>query len=82
MCVGHKPHPFGNERQTICCDLTSIMWRATIVEGTDRPKQLDKKEYNELIKMASPILRMCRPIFGSVKSVVLDSGFCVSKDIR
>ena len=27
------------------------------------------------------MLRMCRPIFGSGKVVVLDSGFCVAKGI-
>ena len=25
MCVGRKPQPFGNERHTICCALTSIL---------------------------------------------------------
>ena len=28
ICVGRKPHRFGNEQHTICCALTSIMWRA------------------------------------------------------
>ena len=36
--VGHKPHHFGNERHTICCALTSILFRALIVEGKDRLK--------------------------------------------
>ena len=27
------------------------------------------------------MLSMCRPIFGTGKAVVLDSGMCVSKDI-
>ena len=27
------------------------------------------------------MLRMCRPIFGSGKAVLLDSGFCVAKGI-
>ena len=36
MCVGRKPHPFGNERHTISCALTSILFRALIVEGNDR----------------------------------------------
>ena len=26
MCVGHKPNTFGNERHTICCGLTYILW--------------------------------------------------------
>ena len=31
--------------------------------------------------MVSLMLRMCRPIFTSVKAVVFDSGFCVDKVI-
>ena len=42
MFVGHKPHPFGNERHTICCALTSILWRAQIVEGKDRRTELGR----------------------------------------
>ena len=40
ICVGRKPHPFGNERHTISCALTSILWRSQIVEGKDRPTEL------------------------------------------
>ena len=38
MYVGRKTHPFGDERNNICCDLTSILWRKWIVEGKYRPK--------------------------------------------
>ena len=31
MCVGRKPHPFGNKRHTICCGLTYILWISQIV---------------------------------------------------
>ena len=31
MCVGRKPDPFGNERHTICCGFTRILWRVQIV---------------------------------------------------
>ena len=27
ICVGRKPHPFGNEIHTVCCGLTSILRR-------------------------------------------------------
>ena len=37
MCVGIKPRPFVNERHKICCGLTSILWRAQIVEGKYHP---------------------------------------------
>jgi hypothetical protein len=81
MCVGRKPHPFGNERHTICCALTSILWRAQIVEGKDRPQQLGPKEHAQLGATVGLMLRMCEPIYGTGKAVVLDSGFCVAKGI-
>ena len=43
MCVGRKPHIFGNERHTIFCGLTSILWRSQIVEGKYRPRLLGQK---------------------------------------
>ena len=79
--MGRKPHPFGNERHTISCALTTILWRAQIVEGKDRPAQLGDKKWAELGKTVGLMLRMCDPIFGTGKCVVLDSGFCVSKGI-
>ena len=30
MCVGRKPHQFGNERHAICCGLMSILCRSQI----------------------------------------------------
>ena len=50
MCVGRKPHPFGNLRHTVCCGLTSIIWRAQIVEDKYHPQQLGHKDYNKLGK--------------------------------
>ena len=81
MCVGRKPHPFGNDRHTICCALTSIMWRAKIVEGNDRPTQLGPKKWEEMGKTVCLMLRICEPILSTGKCVVFDSGFCVSKGI-
>ena len=79
MCVGHKTHPFGNERHTICCALTSILRRAQIVEGKDRPPELGMKKWEELGKTVGLMLRMCEPIFSTGKCVVVESGFFVSK---
>ena len=59
MCVGIKPHPFGNERHTIFCGLTSIFCRDRIVEGKYCPQQLDQKEYNDFLKTVSLMLRVC-----------------------
>ena len=81
MCVGRKLHPFINERHNICCGIMSILCRDQKVEGKYFSQQLVQKEYSELGKMVSLMLRMCRPTFGSGKSVVLDSGFYVAKGI-
>ena len=37
MCVGRKPHTFGNGHHIICCGITSVLLRAQIFEGMDRP---------------------------------------------
>ena len=81
LCVGRKPHPFGNEWHTFCCALTTILWRAQIVEGKDRPTELGKKKWEELGKTVGLMLQICEPIFSTGKCVVLDSDFCVSKGI-
>ena len=58
MCVDRKPHPFGNERHTICCGLTSIIWRSQLVEGKYRPSQIGAKQHQELGKTVGLMLRM------------------------
>ena len=57
------------------------MLRAQIAEEKDLHQPLGQKEYNELGKTVSLMLRVYRPIFGSGKDFVLDSGFCVAKSI-
>ena len=81
ICVGRKPYPFVNERHAICCALASILWRAQIMEGKERPTELGKKKWEELGKIVGLMLRICDPIFSTGKCVVLDSGFCVSKGV-
>ena len=82
MCVGRKPHPFGNERHTICCALSTILYRAEIVEGKDHPSELGPKKYQDLGgPTVGLMLRMTKPIHGSGKVVIMDSGFCVAKGI-
>ena len=49
------------------------------MEGKYRPGPLGQKEYKNLGKTLSVMLRMCGPMFGSGKDIVLDSGFCVAK---
>ena len=48
MFVGRNPHPFGNDRHTICCGLTSIIWIAQNIEGKDCPSQRSAKQHQEL----------------------------------
>ena len=43
MYIGRKPCPVVNEHHTITCALTTILSRAQIVEGKDRPTQLGQK---------------------------------------
>ena len=49
MCVVCKPHSFGDEQNTICCALNSIIWRAHIVEGKYRKNQLIQKKWGILL---------------------------------
>ena len=63
-CVGRKPNPFGNERNSICCGLTSIFCISHIVEGRYHPQHIGQKKYKKLGKTESLMLRMCRPILG------------------
>ena len=44
-CVRHNPHLFGNEWHTICCALTSILWRSHIMEGKDRRTKIGKNKW-------------------------------------
>ena len=81
MCDVHKPRPFGNSRHTLCCDINSILWRAHILEVKDRQNQLSPKKWEELGKNVGLMLQICGPIFSTVKCVVLDSGFFVSKGL-
>ena len=75
MCVGRKPHPFGNERHAIYCALTSILWRAQIVEGKDRPTELGKKKWEDLGNSVGLMLRICEPIFSTGSVLCLTVAF-------
>ena len=50
-------------------------------EGKDHPTQLNNKEFDELGKTIGMLLRLMKPVWGSGKIFVLDSGFCVLKAI-
>ena len=81
MCVGRKPHPFGNYSHTIDCGFSKIMWFAEIVEGRDRPRERVRSEFGEIGKTLVTMLRCTRPIWKCEKVVIMDSGFCVTKGL-
>ena len=81
VCVRRKLHTFGNERHTICCRLTPIVWRKNIVKGKDRPSQLIPKMHLDIRISFGIMLRMCKHIFYTGKSIVMNSGFCVTNGI-
>ena len=79
MMVPRKPHPFGNEYHTICCGLSGIMFQIELVEGKDAPVERGQPEHNEMGKTVGLLLRLTKPLRGTGKVVILDSGFCVLK---
>lgn len=81
MCVPRKPWPLGNEYHTIACGTSGVLYQLEIVEGKDTPKQALPKTFSEMGKTVGLLLRLTKPLWGSSKVVVLDSGFCVLKGI-
>ena len=77
-----KPHPKGNEYHTIADGKSGIPFGMELVEGKDEPPEREAvKAFKKYGKTAGLLLRMCEPLFGSLKVVILDSGFCVLKGI-
>ena len=74
--VHRKPWPFGNGWHDIGCAVTNVIWQLEIREGKDQPRKLPKEHDNKGITVGT-LLRLTKPIHGSGKLVVLDSGFCV-----
>ena len=70
-----KPHPFGNEYHTICCGLSGVLFKLEMVEGKQRPKELQKDPPNK--RTIGLLLRLCKDLYHRGKVVILDSGFCV-----
>ena len=70
-----KPHPFGNEYHTICCGESGVMFKIEMVEGNDRPRELNRDPPNK--RTVGLLLRLCKDLYNRGKVVILDSGFCV-----
>ena len=81
MCVPRKPWPLDNEYHTIACGNSGLLYQMEIVEGKDAPTRAPAKQFAELGKTVGLLLRLTKPIWGSSKALVLDSGFCVLKGI-
>ena len=56
MCVGCKTYPFGNESHAIACGLSTIMWFAEILEGSDRPRERGRPEFDEIGKTVETMM--------------------------
>ena len=70
MCVGSKPHPFGNERHTISSGLLTILWCAEIVKGMALPLERGRPEFDEIGKTAETMLQCTRPIWNCAKVIL------------
>lgn len=77
MFVPRKPWLFGNEWHTIACGHWNMMFQVERVKGKDFPKEQPRLEFNNLGKTVGLLLCLTRPLWGTGKIVVLDSGFCV-----
>ena len=75
-----KPRPFGNEYHTIACGESGILFFMEMVEGKDKPSHL-QQEHQDLGSTIGLMLRCTKPLHGTGKVVVLDSGFCVLKGV-
>ena len=78
MFLPRKPWPFGGEWHTISDKPNCIIHRVEYSQGRDRPVGVTKEFEREAGKgICSMILRLCKPLFGSGRTIHLDSGFCV-----
>ena len=77
MYVPRKPWKFGNEWNDTGCCSSDVIWSVDLREGKDRPRHLGEKEYDDMGKTVGTLLRLMKSQFGTGKTVVLDSGFCV-----
>ena len=71
MYVGLKHNPFGNERHTIACGLSTIMWFADILEGRDRLRERIRSDFDDIGKTVVTILWCTRPIWNYENVVIM-----------
>ena len=77
--VKRKPHPFGNEYNTIADCICKIIFHMEIREGKDQPTEGPHatSEFEEEFgsKVAALVVRMTKGLHGSGRCIILDSGF-------
>ena len=79
ICVVNNFQPFSNEKHTICCVETQIIWQAQISEGKDRPHERGPKYFN-LIGNTVGICSKCVSQYLN-QDLFFNSEFCVVKGI-
>ena len=73
---------FGNQYHSICCGFSVILFWVELLEGKDRPKYLVKPSYNDNGgDTCGLLLRLTRTMWGSGGELVMDSVFCVLREI-
>ena len=77
-----KPHTFGNEWHTACYVLSGILFVVEEVEGMAYPFQSGPLEFEYLVrKTVGLFLHMMESHFFISRYVIIDSGFCVLKEL-
>lgn len=75
-------HPQDNECHTICYDEINVLFDFDVLEEEDRLTQLSRPKCEvKLGKIHGPLLHLTKSIHLSATYAVLDSGFCVLKDL-
>ena len=60
-----------------------VVFFVDIVEGKDKPKDIGKMEFEtDYGATVGKTMRTTKRLFGTGKDVVMDSGFCVLKEIE
>ena len=79
IVVKRKPHPMGNEYHTTACWATKVIFWIELVQGKDVPKEGEHREleFEQEFgsKVAALVVCMTRPVWGSGRAVIMDSGF-------
>ena len=83
MFLPRKPWTFGNEYHTICDCQSGVLFKVDLVKGKDRPKELGlcHLQSHEKKPTVGLLLRMTKPLWYTVKVIIMDSGFFVLESL-